>query len=84
MIHFVGHAFAATEARLRQVDDHTRVAIYGRGGRLAAALCVNAPHVAARLRGSIAEGLGWEDAVAELEVLRAHPSSGGLQGPSNG
>ncbi|GAA1517139.1 NAD(P)/FAD-dependent oxidoreductase [Nocardioides humi] len=84
MIHFVGHAFAATATRLRRIDDRSRVGIYGRGARLSAALCINAPHVAARLRAHIAQGLGWAAAVEELDSLAMHDMGSAVQDPSIG
>jgi 3-phenylpropionate/trans-cinnamate dioxygenase ferredoxin reductase component len=59
--------WVAGHDRTHVVDDGQRRAIlYGRGGRLVAALGLNEPVFVARHRKAIAAGLGWEGIIRDL------------------
>ena len=50
------------------VEDRRFCALYGRGGRVVGALTMNMPAKVITYRRRIAEGLGWDEALAEAAV----------------
>ncbi|MDP6607151.1 MAG: FAD-dependent oxidoreductase [Dehalococcoidia bacterium] len=64
-IQFVGHARPDDEVRVAHgaVDDDRFVALYGRAGRLVAALGFNWARLVMGYRAKIAEGIGWDEAL---------------------
>jgi NADPH-dependent 2,4-dienoyl-CoA reductase/sulfur reductase-like enzyme len=56
------------------VADMRFCALYGREGRVTGVLAVNMPAKVVRYRRAIAEGLGWDEALAEVEVAEPLPA----------
>ncbi|GAB2459344.1 NAD(P)/FAD-dependent oxidoreductase [Jatrophihabitans fulvus] len=63
MVRFVGRADAADTTRVQRVSDRATVALYGRGGVLRGALCINAPRHLARLKRGIQDRVPFADAL---------------------
>ncbi len=55
------------------IEERRFVALYGRGGRLAAVLGMNMPAKVMRWRQQLVEGIGWTDAL-EPGSLRSAPN----------
>ncbi|MGH3262234.1 MAG: NAD(P)/FAD-dependent oxidoreductase [Trebonia sp.] len=62
-IRFVGTSSAAQQVEIKQADDNTLVALFGRDDVVCGALCVNAPRALAAYRRAIVERLPWQQAV---------------------
>ena len=56
------------------VSDRRFCALYGREGRVVGALTMNMPAKVIRYRRQIAEGLGWDDAIAAAAEAAAPPA----------
>jgi len=65
-IQYVGAAEAGDEVRVvhGSVDDHKFVALYGRDGRLTAALAFSMPRLLMGYRRLLADRATWDDALA--------------------
>jgi NADPH-dependent 2,4-dienoyl-CoA reductase/sulfur reductase-like enzyme len=65
-IQFVGHLLPGDDVRVvdGSVDERKFVALYGRAGRLVAALAFSRPRLLMQYRRMIAEGATWDDALA--------------------
>ena len=70
-IQFVGHAGADEEVQVVAGDPSagTFAALYGNGGRLRGVLGVNMPRLVMPFRTLIADGIGWDEAVARVDAL---------------
>lgn len=64
-IRFAGRANGAEHVHVRQDSDTSMVALFGAGGVIRGALCVNESRKLARYRAAIAERIPWNDVVAE-------------------
>jgi NADPH-dependent 2,4-dienoyl-CoA reductase/sulfur reductase-like enzyme len=62
-VRFVGRADAADAVEVQRLSDRSMVALFGRGGVVRGALCVNAPRQLARYRVAIQQRVAWGDAV---------------------
>lgn len=62
-IRFVGTSNAAQQVEIKQADDNTLVALFGRDDVVCGVVCVNAPRVLAVYQKAIVERLLWRDAV---------------------
>jgi NADPH-dependent 2,4-dienoyl-CoA reductase/sulfur reductase-like enzyme len=77
-IRFVGRADSADDIAVAEPRENSLVALFGRGGVLRGAVCVNLPRRLAQYRAAIAEHMPWEDAVKELGL---HPKTIGRSIP---
>lgn len=62
-IRFVGDARAADDVRVVRHDERALVAVYGRGGTVRAALCVNSPRDLAAYRRHVADRAALDEVV---------------------
>jgi NADPH-dependent 2,4-dienoyl-CoA reductase/sulfur reductase-like enzyme len=63
-IKFVGRAQAGCEVHVSEPHEGSVVALFRRGDRLGAALCINAPRHLALTKRAIRDGVAWTDAIA--------------------
>lgn len=64
-IRFAGRADRAEHVHVRQDSDTSLVVLFGAGGFIRGALCVNEPRRLARYRAAIAGRTTWNDAITE-------------------
>ncbi|WP_082947707.1 NAD(P)/FAD-dependent oxidoreductase [Mycobacterium sp. E2479] len=64
-IRFAGRTDGAEHIHMRQDNDTSMVVLFGAGGLIRGALCVNEPRKLARYRAAIARRTPWNDVIAE-------------------
>lgn len=64
-IRFAGRANGAEHIHVRQDSDASMVALFGAGGLIRGALCVNEPRKLAHYRAAIARRVSWNEVIAE-------------------
>ena len=81
-IRFVGRASGADDIVVDEPKPGAFIALFGRGGVLRGAVCVNTPRRLAQYREAISAGTSWEEAAGELSGHR--PPALTTRGPGAG
>ena len=81
-IRFVGRASGADDIVVDEPKPGAFIALFGRGGVLRGAVCVNTPRRLAQYREAISTGTSWEEAAGELSGHR--PPALTTRGPGAG
>jgi NADPH-dependent 2,4-dienoyl-CoA reductase/sulfur reductase-like enzyme len=71
----IGRLAGADRIGVQQLDESSLVAIYGRGGMLRGAVCVNSPRALLACRRAVVQRMPWSDAVSTLGLLTSPPQS---------